>query len=182
MRASERLVPAPVGRVLSRLPAYPASLLFVTGLNVALARHLPEDTLAMLEGRKLRILARDVGVGVDFMWRGGRFVARRPGGEIALTIAANTHDFLLMMQRKEDPDTLFFSRRLTMEGDTELGLLVKNTLDAIDLSVFAPANVLPALPGRLSPARFLPESLQPAQLAGKLFRRYPAPGGGQEGT
>jgi len=31
-----------------------------------------------------------------------------------------------------DPDTLFFSRRLTIDGDTELGLLVKNALDAID--------------------------------------------------
>ena len=31
----------------------------------------------------------------------------------------------------EDADTLFFERRLVMEGDTEFGLLLKNTLDAI---------------------------------------------------
>jgi hypothetical protein len=37
---------------------------------------------------------------------------------------------------QEDPDTLFFSRRLAMEGDTELGLLIKNTLDAIDGALF----------------------------------------------
>ena len=35
--------------------------------------------------------------------------------------------------RKEDPDTLFFSRRQSMQGDTELGLLLKNTLDALEL-------------------------------------------------
>ena len=34
--------------------------------------------------------------------------------------------------RREDPDTLFFTRRLVMTGDTELGLVVKNALDAID--------------------------------------------------
>ena len=60
-------------------------------------------------------------------------------------IAASAHDFLLLAQRKEDPDTLFFSRRLVMEGDTELGLLVKNTIDAIDFPMFDL--------GRLSPSR-----------------------------
>lgn len=42
----------------------------------------------------------------------------------------------MLARREEDPDTLFFSRRLTLEGDTELGLLVENTLDALDASAF----------------------------------------------
>jgi len=175
MQEHEYRLPAPVSAVLSRLPAYPGSLLFVLGLNTALARHLPEDTLSMLEGRKLRIQARDAGVGFDFMWRGGMFIAQRPEGEVALTIAASSYDFLLMMQRKEDPDTLFFSRRLTMEGDTELGLLVKNTLDAIDLSVFSPSAFLPS---PLRSSGLLSAGARSfGQAAGKLFRRYPAPGG-----
>ena len=37
-----------------------------------------------------------------------------------------------LMLREEDPDTLFFSRRLRIEGDTELGLIVKNLLDSVD--------------------------------------------------
>jgi predicted lipid carrier protein YhbT len=56
--------------------------------------------------------------------------------------------------RKEDPDTLFFSRRLLMEGDTELGLLVKNTLDALELPpldfrMLMPGRVMGKLKGRL---------------------------------
>ena len=35
--------------------------------------------------------------------------------------------------READPDTLFFNRRLVVEGDTEFALLVKNTLDTIDI-------------------------------------------------
>ncbi|MBS0304919.1 MAG: hypothetical protein JSR43_05995, partial [Proteobacteria bacterium] len=31
----------------------------------------------------------------------------------------------------DDADRLFFDRALVMEGDTELGLVLKNTLDAI---------------------------------------------------
>lgn len=42
----------------------------------------------------------------------------------------------VLAQRQEDPDTLFFNRRLSMEGDTELGLVVKNTLDGLELPVF----------------------------------------------
>ena len=60
--------PAPMQKVLSRLPSYPGSVLFVAGLNMALARHLPPDTLRLLDGKKLRIQAKDAGVGFDFIW------------------------------------------------------------------------------------------------------------------
>jgi predicted lipid carrier protein YhbT len=62
----------------------------------------------------------------------------------------------LLARRLEDPDTLFFSLRLSMEGDTELGLLVKNTLDAIDaplvtLEQFKPSRAFASLKSRLIP-------------------------------
>lgn len=136
-------VPTFVRGVLSRLPVYPGSLLFSGGLNVVLKRHLPDDTLKQLEGRLLRIDVRDAGVVFDFVYRDGAFRAARHEGEVALTIGANAYDFLQLARRTQDPDTLFFSRRLTMEGDTELGLLVKNSLDAIDLSTLFAARVGP---------------------------------------
>ncbi|MGB5009839.1 MAG: SCP2 sterol-binding domain-containing protein [Candidatus Dechloromonas phosphoritropha] len=36
-----------------------------------------------------------------------------------------------LLARQEDPDTLFFNRELEINGDTELGLIVKNMLDAV---------------------------------------------------
>ncbi len=39
----------------------------------------------------------------------------------------------MIAAHKPDPDTLFFQRRLVIEGDTELGLYVKNLMDAIEL-------------------------------------------------
>lgn len=143
MNSGSHSFPAPLGKLLARLPAYPGSVLFATGLNLALAQHLPDDTLHMLEERILRIQARDAGIAFDFVWRKGRFTGVAPGNPIELTIAANLHDFYLLIQRKEDPDTLFFSRRLTMEGDTELGLLIKNTLDSLDMSLFSPEQLMP---------------------------------------
>ncbi|RLJ37654.1 SCP2 domain-containing protein [Acidovorax sp. 106] len=171
-------LPAPVGAVLSRLPAYPGSVLLVTALNLALARHLPADVLALLLHRKLRIEVRDARVAFDFAWNGQRFTPcnpARPGGAAKatgapgasqaanapntpnapdLTISASAHDFVLLAQRQQDPDTLFFSRRLSMQGDTELGLVVKNALDALELPVLDPAQWAP----RAVLARLFPKS------------------------
>ena len=38
-----------------------------------------------------------------------------------------------MATRRVDPDTLFFERRLSIDGDTETGLRLKNLLDAVEL-------------------------------------------------
>lgn len=147
MSQNRFLLPEPVGKLLSLLPVYPGSLLFATGLNLALGGNLPDDVQQSLNGKKLRIAVTDAKVSFDFQWLNGRFAACGNQGEPDLTISASAHDFLLLARRQEDPDTLFFSRRLSMEGDTELGLLVKNTLDAIELPVFEL--------GKLAPARVL---------------------------
>jgi predicted lipid carrier protein YhbT len=160
------LVPPPVGSVLSRLPAYPGSLLLVTALNRVLAQQLPEDVRLHLLNKKLRIHVRDARLTFDFTCAANRFVACAPQASTDLTISANAQDFIRLAQRQEDPDTLFFNRRLSMEGDTELGLLVKNALDALELPVldlkqWTPQQVLarfaprrrtkPAPPGKDSP-------------------------------
>ena len=151
------LLPQPVGALLSRLPAYPGSLLFVSALNVALRQQLAADVTAMLVGKKLRLRVTDAQWAFDFEWRKDRFSATQNTGDADLTISASAYDFVLLARRLEDPDTLFFSRRLSMEGDTELGLLVKNTLDAIELPILnleslKPTHVLSRLKARFSPA------------------------------
>ncbi|WP_281558958.1 SCP2 sterol-binding domain-containing protein [Thalassomonas sp. RHCl1] len=50
-----------------------------------------------------------------------------------VSFSGSGDDLLLIAGRKQDPDTLFFQRRLKIEGDTELGLELKNLIDAIDL-------------------------------------------------
>jgi O2-independent ubiquinone biosynthesis accessory factor UbiT len=152
MNSAQYQLPDPVGKLLSLLPVFPGSVLFVAGLNLALTPHLQGDVLLPLQQKRLRLKVLDAQLVFNFTWQQQAFSATRHTGEADLTIGASAHDFLLLAQRREDPDTLFFSRRLVMEGDTELGLLVKNTLDAIDLSVFDHANLMPArLLARLRP-------------------------------
>jgi O2-independent ubiquinone biosynthesis accessory factor UbiT len=127
------VLPAPIGSALSRLPAYPGSFLLVAALNAVLAQQLAADVRQYLEGKKLRIHVRDAHLTFDFTCTGTRFVAQKPQDHTDLTIGANAQDFVRLAQRQEDPDTLFFNRRLSMEGDTELGLVVKNAIDALEL-------------------------------------------------
>jgi O2-independent ubiquinone biosynthesis accessory factor UbiT len=154
MIGSSFVLPPRIGSALALLPAYPGSVLLTTALNLVLADQLPADVGELLLARKLRIHVRDARLTFDFTWTGRRFGALHRQQQADLVIGANARDFLRLAQRQEDPDTLFFSRRLTMEGDTELGLVVKNTLDALELPVLdlrelAPRKVL----ARFAPGR-----------------------------
>ncbi len=59
------------------------------------------------------------------------FASAGESGETALRIAATGASYLRLLRGEDDPDRMFFERTLVMEGDTELGLVLKNTLDAI---------------------------------------------------
>ena len=141
------LVPPPLGSLVSRLPQYPHSLLLATALNVLLAELLAGEELAALRGKVLRVYVTDAGIACSVALGERRFMARAHHARADLTITAGAGDFLLLVGAREDPDTLFFSRRLTVEGDTELGLLVKNTFERLDLRELAMT--------RLSLRRFL---------------------------
>ena len=95
--------------------------MLVTALNLGLAGQLQDDVRQLLLDKKLRIHVRDARLTFDFTWNGEAFAACGGGAQADLTISASAYDFLQLAQRREDPDTLFFSRRLSMEGDTELG-------------------------------------------------------------
>jgi len=123
----------------SRLPAYPASWCLASALNRLLVSHLDDDTLTALHARPVGIEVPDAGLRMVVCWNGQVFTPVAEGAHPDVRIQACTIDLLRLIRRQTDPDTLFFNRRLLIEGDTELGLLLKNTLDGID-----PASLLPA--------------------------------------
>lgn len=86
--------------------------------------------LAPLQGRVLRLELKGFGIGPQFTL--GAFGLKPAFGKPDVTIRASVADYIALALRREDPDTLFFSRRLVIEGDTELGLVVKNALDSAD--------------------------------------------------
>lgn len=110
-----------------------ASLALATGLNVFLRRKLPAELYDRLQGHEIAIEVKDTPVRMSFRVSGHHFVPVRPSGAPLVRFRASVRDFMLLAAREEDADTLFFGRRLVVEGDTEAALLVKNTLDALEL-------------------------------------------------
>ncbi|KRW59715.1 lipid carrier protein [Pseudomonas sp. TTU2014-080ASC] len=95
------------------------------------ARPLKEGAFDLLQGRWLRIDVNDLQLSWTLTCDQGYLrVAQRRHADVR--ISGNWRDFLLLASRQEDPDTLFFRRRLRIEGDTELGLGIKNLIDALD--------------------------------------------------
>ena len=140
------LIPQPLGNLMALLPRYPHSLLFTRAVNLALGDKLREEAWQPLHGKQVCIRVTDAGLNLHFTLGVNGMKATRVPTQADLTISASAQDFILLALRKEDPDTLFFSRRLVMEGDTELGLLAKNTLDALELP---PLDFRALLPLRL---------------------------------
>jgi len=132
-RVPDFTLPALLARLGRRLPQLPPSLALIAALNLALGRLLPREPLTPLLGKRLAIRVSDAGLNLRFAYGERGFHPSFGPGAADLTISARARDFLALLTREEDADTLFFNRRLQMEGETELGLLVKNTLDAIEL-------------------------------------------------
>jgi predicted lipid carrier protein YhbT len=95
--------------------------------------------LADLEGKRLALRITDSGRELHFHVRRGR-LAPAADGAFDVRISGSTEDFLKLALREEDPDTLFFDRRLSLEGETEAGLYLKNLLDAVEFDVEAHAR------------------------------------------
>ncbi|MCX8086851.1 MAG: SCP2 sterol-binding domain-containing protein [Rhodocyclaceae bacterium] len=144
VRLPDFTLPAPLARLGGRLPQLPPTLALVTALNLALGRLIPREALEALIGKRFVIRVKDAGMTLRFAYgaRGFRPVFDTTPPD--LTISARARDFLALLMREEDPDTLFFQRRLVMEGDTDLGLLVKNTLDGIELPRITAARLAPS--------------------------------------
>ncbi len=91
-----------------------------------IAARLPE-----IDGKSVCIHIKDSLSKIYFRVEHGRLQPALPG-HTDVCISGNVEDFWQLATRREDPDTLFFSRRLCIEGDTETGVHIKNLLDALD--------------------------------------------------
>ena len=121
----------------------------------SLARRLPA-----LDGKVVCLEISDIPNRIAFVICGERLypgAGRSPG----VTIRGKLEDFWQLATRAEDPDTLFFHRRMSIEGDTETGLHVKNLLDALDYDVEAHVRAVLGA-GLAGPVLLLRRLLRPA--------------------
>ncbi|AJE14297.1 MULTISPECIES: ubiquinone anaerobic biosynthesis accessory factor UbiT [Stutzerimonas] len=100
-------------------------------LNQVFAEALADGAFDVLDARWMKLEVCDLGLAWCLTCANGRLrIAEHAPVEVS--IRGNWREFLLLASRQEDPDTLFFRRRLIIEGDTELGLAIKNLIDSLD--------------------------------------------------
>lgn len=127
-------LPALLALPLAWVPGLIHSTVLSTALNTLFAARIREGEFEFLRDRVLAIQVRDAKVEYRFRFTVPTgFVAVRSASKSDLIISGAIYDFLALVTRREDSDTLFFHRRVVMEGDTALGLELKNLLDGMDL-------------------------------------------------
>jgi O2-independent ubiquinone biosynthesis accessory factor UbiT len=125
------IIPPLLALPLSRVPPRLAGTVLALALEKIFATSLAAGELDFLEGKILAISVSDARLAFALSLKNGHL--RAAGGRADVHISGCVYDFLLLASRREDPDTLFFKRRLRLSGDTELGLYIKNFLDSLEL-------------------------------------------------
>lgn len=146
LRIPDFRLPAAVAVLGQKLPQWPHSVNLCVALSTACKfGWLPSESLSELEGRTFAVIVEDTGGEANFVYENGLF---RPIFRITapadVCFRGTVSGFLKLILRQEDPDTLFFNRVISIEGDTELGLLVKNLLDSVEWPPAAFSRFLPA--------------------------------------
>lgn len=93
---------------------------------------ITEGELDFLENKTFQINVDDIHYSTTITLRNNKLIALN-ANEKADVILNNP--LVLLISRKEDPDTLFFNRALAIEGNTALVLKIKNWLDSLDFDL-----------------------------------------------
>ncbi|MGI2258003.1 ubiquinone anaerobic biosynthesis accessory factor UbiT [Shewanella sp. GXUN23E] len=102
-------------------------------LEQVMQEQAQDGELDFLQGRQVAIRVTDLALEFAVSYDGDWLISPYDKSSAEVCFSASSPSLLLVASGKEDPDTLFFQRLLSIEGDTELGLEVKNLLLGIEL-------------------------------------------------
>ncbi len=115
------------------VPARLHSTLAASLLERVFAEQRSDGELEFIEGKSVCIRVLDAGVDLSLSSGANGFESCPADHALDLVIEGTAYDFMLLITGREDPDTLFFQRRLRMTGDTALGVYLKNFLASVDM-------------------------------------------------
>jgi len=114
------------------MPFFVQKKLLTELLSVLFKEAIEDGDMDFLEDKWLAITITDLSLSWYLSFADEQLVINAQGAQVDVHFSGKVNELILIAGRKEDADTLFFQRRLSIEGDTELGLEVKNLLDNID--------------------------------------------------
>lgn len=129
------VVPKILKPVLRIVPFQAQRSLLLPALRSVFNEAIEDGDFEFLQDKWLKISITDIALVWYLSFDNDKLIMAAPEQAPSedVSFSATGDDLLLIAGRKQDPDTLFFQRRLKIEGDTELGLEVKNLIDALDV-------------------------------------------------
>ncbi|MGO2372720.1 SCP2 sterol-binding domain-containing protein [Pseudoalteromonas sp. KG3] len=125
-------IPRCAAHLLKLLPSSLTNTSLTQLLNRIFRDELANGQLDYLQKKWLKLEISDL----QHCW----FISRNQQGFIvqsqaqqSVTFTGKFNDFSLLAAGEADPDMLFFNRRLHISGETELGLLIKSTLENLEV-------------------------------------------------
>ena len=119
------------------VPGTIQSKVITVAINNALKEQLSDGELDFLENLCLEIKVTDLNKSWFFALEDEKIIVSHASNtpkNSDVVISGDFNSFVLLASQTIDPDTLFFKRKLLIEGDVELGLAVKNLLDRVELN------------------------------------------------
>jgi len=128
--------PAPeICRVLTKPLQWLPQRLHAGGLSVMLnhllAHEQADSEMGFLDGKVISLEITNLGICYRLARDKDGFRAAQGQAEADVRFSGDAQAFLSLATQREDADTLFFQRLLRIEGDTAIGLHLKNFLDAL---------------------------------------------------
>jgi predicted lipid carrier protein YhbT len=129
---SMNLLKATASVPLRVMPAAVQAAMLTLAVNHLLSGQSLRSRLRELDGKSVSVRVVDVPWLMHFHIQGEQVRAVNHTPVTDVTVSGELQSFLQLLGGREDPDTLFFHRKLSVEGDTETGVHVKNLLDALE--------------------------------------------------
>lgn len=102
-------------------------------LNQKLRFYICSGELDFLEGRRWVLDIKDAPRTLCIQLINRRLMISAVEDKADLVFKGPIASFIALALKEEDPDSLFFNRKLMISGDTELGLEIKNFIDRMPL-------------------------------------------------
>lgn len=117
----------------SKAPFWLKRKLLEPHLDEIFGGYIESGDFAFLEDRFISLKLTDFQFLITLTLNNDKLTLSDSPGEV--TISGGLRTFLQLARKEVDADGLFFQRKLLIEGDTELGLGVRNLLDGLDWSI-----------------------------------------------
>ncbi|MFY0663841.1 MAG: SCP2 sterol-binding domain-containing protein [Natronospirillum sp.] len=135
--------------LLRGIPLLPTRLIVHT-LNIVVQKilrpYVAQGDLDCLINHVLKVEISDINMHINVTLKQRQIVlsdgSAQPG-DVAFT--GDLHSFLQLALQLQDPDSLFFRRKLMISGDTALGLTIRNCLDRLEAKTVMPAPLYQSL-------------------------------------